>query len=78
MDVSRPSPGGLEMASSRCQNVVQRAGCEADSLAHRNKNVAGASLSRLDTGTAAIYLTGDAEEACSEDRSNFMKQTGSE
>ena len=66
------------MASSRCQNVVQRAGCEADSLAHRNKNVAGASLSCLDTGTAAIYLTCDAEEACPEDRFDYMKQTSSE
>ena len=55
------------MASSRCPNVVQRAGCEEDSLAHQNKNVAGASLSFSDTGIAAIYLIGDAEEACLED-----------
>jgi len=66
------------MASSRCQNVEQRAGCEADSLAHRNKNVAGGSLSCLDTGTAVIYLTGDAEEAYPEDRPDSMKQTSSE
>jgi hypothetical protein len=66
------------MASSRCRNVVQRAGCEADSLAHQTKNVAGASLSCLDTGTAAIYLTGLAEEVCLEDQPDIMKQTSSE
>jgi hypothetical protein len=65
------------MASSRCPNVVQRAGCEADSLAPQNKAVAGASLSFLETETAAIYLAGDAEE-CLEDRSDFMKQASSE
>ena len=61
------------MASSQCRNVVQRAGCEADSLAHQTKNVVGASLSCLDTGTPVIYLTSHAEEACLEDRPDFMK-----
>lgn len=59
------------MASSRCKNVEQLVGCEADSLACRNKIVAGGSQSCLDTGTAAIHLAGDAEEACPEDRSDF-------